>query len=251
MRVAQRAQPLHGLGLDDVEAALALDGLEDDRGDARGLDVGLEQVLDGLLGLVQRHSLAGERDVIDLRREGAEAGLVRLHLAGERHGEQAAPMESAAEGDHARALGVRARDFDGVLHRLGPGREQRGLLRKVAGRQRVELLGQRHVALVRHDLITSVGEALQLLLDGGDDFRMAMPGIEHRDAPGEVDVATAFDIPEFGALGAVGIKTGHHADAARRGRGPAGLQLFVAGMVHGGSLKIARLRPRRCASRWS
>ncbi len=225
--VAQRAQPLHRLGLNDVEATLALDRLEDDCGHARGLDVGLEQQFHRLFRLVEAGAVAGKRSVIDLGRKGAEAGLVGLHFSGERHGKQAAAVEGAAKGNHPWALGVGAGNLDGVFHRLSAGGEQRGFLGVAAGREGVELFGQADIAFIRHDLIAGVGEVLQLLLQRGDDLGMAMADVHHRDAAGEVDIALAFDVPQLGALGAVGVEAGHHAHAAGRGSGAARLELFI------------------------
>jgi hypothetical protein len=58
---------------------------------------------------------------------------------------------------------------------------------------------------------------------------MAVAGVEHRDAGGEVDVFAAFDVPQRRVLGALGIEAAHHAHAARRGREAAGLEFGVGG----------------------
>ena len=200
---------------------------------AARFDVGLEDLRDGLLHVGQRRVRVGEGRVVDLGREGPEAGLVGLHLAGQRDREQAAAVERAVEGDHAGAFGVITRDLDRVFDRLGTGREQRGLLLVAARRQGVELLGQRDVALVGHDLVAGVRVALELRGDRTDHLRVAVAGVHHRDAAGEVDVAVAFDVPEFGVVGTVGEERAHHADATRRRGGLAGHQLFVLGVVHG------------------
>ena len=42
-----------------------------------------------------------------------------------------------------------------------------------------------------------------------------MPGVEHADATGEVDVALPLDVPDLGILGAGGEDLRQHADAAR------------------------------------
>ena len=170
--------------------------------------------------------------MVKLRREGPELRFVGLHLARQRDGEQAAAVEGAAEGDDASALRVGAGNLDRVLDRLGTGAEQRSLLRVRAGRQRIELLGQRDVALVWHHLVAGVRKALELCLDRGDDLRVAVAGVHHRDAAGEVDVAPTFDVPQLGVLGVVGEEGAHHTDPARRRRGLASHQLFVGGVVH-------------------
>ena len=58
-------------------------------------------------------------------------------------------------------------------------------------------------------------EPRKLCFDGADDFGMAVPGIEHADAAGEIDVALAFHVPDLGVLGARRKYLRHHADAAR------------------------------------
>ena len=45
-------------------------------------------------------------------------------------------------------------------------------------------------------------------------FGMAVAGVEHGDAAGEIDVALALDVPELGVLGALGEDPGRMADAA-------------------------------------
>ena len=45
-------------------------------------------------------------------------------------------------------------------------------------------------------------EILALLLDRLDDFRMRMAHIQHADAADEIDIALAFNVPQFRALGA-------------------------------------------------
>ena len=148
-----------------VEAAFALDRLDDDRRHLLGLDVGLEQLRDGLERIVHRHAVQRDRHrhVVDAGRERAEAGLVGRDLAGQRQAHAGAAMEGAAERDHAGAPGGAAGDLDRVLDRFGAGGEEGGLLGVLARRQRIDLLGQLDRALVGHDLVGGVGEALELL----------------------------------------------------------------------------------------
>ena len=92
-------------------------------------------------------------------------------------------------------------------------------------RNRVQPLGEAHVGLVRRDLEADVAERLQLLLDGGNDLRMLMTGVDHGDAGAEVDIALAVLAPDLGVLGALGIDRGRMADAARHGRHSALMKL--------------------------
>ena len=126
-------------------------------------------------------------------------------------------MEAAGKGDDGVAAGGGAGDLDGVLERLGAGRHEDRLLFERAGNQRVQPLGERDVVLVGHHLVAGVGEALELILDGLDHLRVAVAGVEHRDAGSEVDVAAAFDIPDLGILGAVGENLRLDTDAAGDG----------------------------------
>jgi hypothetical protein len=50
-----------------------------------GLNVALEQLFDGALGVRQIGAMAGVRHVVNLGRERAKAGFVGLHFSGERH----------------------------------------------------------------------------------------------------------------------------------------------------------------------
>ncbi len=131
-----------------------------------------------------------------------------------------------------RALGVRARDLHRVFDRLGAGGEQRRLLGVRARRELVQLLGERHVALIRHNLVAGVREALQLRLDRRDHLRVAVADVHHRDAAGEVDVALSLHVPQLGAQRALGEEGAHDADAAWRGCRLAGHQVFVLRVVH-------------------
>jgi len=111
-------------------------------------------------------------------------------------------VEGVFETDHGRAPGVSARDLDGVLDRLCAARQQQRFLGRAAGRQRVQLFGEPHVALVRRHHEAGVQEAIRLRMQRGDHARLAMPGIETADAAREIEVAVAVHILDDGAFGA-------------------------------------------------
>ena len=84
-------------------------------------------------------------------------------------------MVAVVERDDGLPPGGRAGDLDGVLDGLGAGVEQRRALLVVAGRQRVELLADGDVALVRRDHEARVRERGDLVLDRLDDERRSLP----------------------------------------------------------------------------
>ena len=138
--------------------------------------------------------LVRERDAVDLGRERAEPGLVRVRLRGEREREERAAVEAALEADHGRAARVAARELDGVLDGLGARVEERGLGRARERRERDEALGVLDVDLVGDDREVGVEEARGLLLHRSDDARMRMADVEAADAAREVDEAVAVDV---------------------------------------------------------
>ena len=118
----------------DVETTFTLHGLNDDRGNLLRLDVCFEQAMQGIDAVldadaVHRHR---ERQVIDAGRHRTEAALVGVDFTGQAHGHHGAAMEATGKCDHAWALGVRARDFNGVFDSFGAGGDEQRLFRCVA-----------------------------------------------------------------------------------------------------------------------
>src|SRR5206468_50527 len=103
------------------EAALAENGLDDDRRDALGRDVGFEELLErGDRALAAPAAIFIRKGgLVDLGRVGAEVLLVGLDRAGEGEREQGAAVEGTAEADDRGAAGRRAGDLHGVLDGLG------------------------------------------------------------------------------------------------------------------------------------
>src|SRR5215471_16719056 len=174
--LAELAQEIEGR---DVEAALALHRLDHHGGDPRGLDVRLEQELERTERILRGHVVELVRigDVINLAREGAEAALIGIDLAGERHGHERAAVEAADEGDDRRTLGGIAGDLNRVLNRFRAGGEEDGLVRALAGRETVQLLRERDIGLVGRHLETGVCEALELRLYRLHYLGMTVPGV--------------------------------------------------------------------------
>ena len=122
---------------------------------------------------------------------------------------------SAGEGDGAAAPGCRAGDFHRVLHRFRPGGDQQGFLGEITGHLLVHLFAQRQVRLVGQYLKAGMRQLFQLVFDGGDNLRMQMAGIEHRDTAGKIEIFPAFHVPHPAVLRAFGEDRVDLADAAR------------------------------------
>ncbi len=203
MLVADLAKPDDELVRRGDEPALALDGLEDDRSDVLGSDECQERVAQRSECVGSRGAAIGvrERDAIDLGRERAETGLVRMGLRGESQREHRPAVERALECDHGVTAGVRASELDGVLDRLGACVEEGRLGGAGERREREQPFGQLRVHLVRHDSEVRVRELLELLLGSGDHVRMRMADVQTADATGEVDEDVAVDVDDRGPVG--------------------------------------------------
>jgi hypothetical protein len=129
-----------------------------------------------------------------------------------------------------------------------PVEKERRFGRAVNRHDVVDALGQAHVFGIRHHLVATVGEALQLRRNGGLHLGVHVPGVEHGNAPGKVDEAAALDVPELGVFGVADEKVAHHPHAARRGRQAAGVPVCIGlgggqlagggGCVHGRAFKV-------------
>ncbi|SSM11754.1 Uncharacterised protein [Klebsiella pneumoniae] len=102
-------------------------------------------------------------------------------------------MIGAGEGDSAAAPGCRAGDLHRVLHRFRPGGDQQGFLGEITGHLLIHLFAQRQIRLIGQHLEAGMRQLFQLVFDGGDNLRMQVAGIEHRDTAGKdrVDLADA------------------------------------------------------------
>ena len=139
----------------------------------------------------------GIRHAVDLGRERAEPGLVRMRLRRQRERHAACGRGSAPS--NAMIAGrprVRARELDGVLDRLRAGVEERRLRGAAERRDREQPLGERDVDLVRDHREVGVEEARGLLLHGLDDMRVRVADVQAADAAREVDERVAVDVGE-------------------------------------------------------
>ena len=229
MLVAQRAQALQEFWRCHVETAFALHRFDDDGSDAAGYNIVLENRLDRSDGFIDADTVQriGKLGVEDLWRKGAKTGFVGCHFAGQPQGKQRAAVVTAGKSNDGSAFGVSAGNLDRVLNRLGTRGQEQGFLWKVARGQGVDALSQFDIRLVGQHLKTGVGVKVELGFDGGNHRRVAMPGVEHRNATGKVDVAFAFDIPYLGVFTAGDEDFVALANAARDGSAPPGHQVGI------------------------
>src|SRR5262249_34292673 len=125
------------------------------------------------------------------RREAATLLWLRCRKRERSHG---APMKCAIERDYILPFRVIAGELEGTFNGLGTRVSVVELVRSAHGSDRAQALGQ-----LRHLLIIEIGaghmdEFRRLLLDGGNDFRMRMPGRDDGDSRGEIQEFVAFHI---------------------------------------------------------
>ena len=254
VQVADLAQAAQiGRGRRD-EAALAEDGLDDDRRHlARGdhVDEGLLEA--GELALhegleVESATVAevvGKGQPVDLGGERATSDLV-ARLRGQRHAHHRPAVEGLRVAEDGLPPGGLARELDRVLDRLRPGVEQHRLGGPAVRQDAHELLAQGDIGLVRGHVDARVDEAGRLLLDRAHDVRVAVPDVHHADAAREIDEVRAVGVHETGAgRGRCGGLAGELTDCTRH-HGAASLdELIVVG--HGSdSGLLAETRVTRC-----
>ena len=200
-----------------IEAAFALHGFKDDRGHAGRVQIGLEQLGDARHRILGRNAVnfLREGDVIDVGHHRAEALLVGINLAGQRHAQEGAAMEGPAKGDDGIAARGDARNLDRVFHSLGARGHEHGFLGEIARNSGVQTLGQTDVVFIGQHLMAGVREFRQLLGHGVHHLGVAMAGVDHGDTGGKVDIAVALDVPDFRVQRALDIDLGLNPDPAR------------------------------------
>ena len=144
------------------------------------------------------------RNMAGLDQQGIE-GLAAPHAAADRQGAQGVAVIALAPGDEAVAR--RLADFQEVL----AGQLERRLVGlgaagdvvdpgQVARRPGDQVLGQGFRGLGGEEGAVDVGDAVDLLLDGPDHRRVAVPQTGHRGTAGGVQVAFAGAVDDIGAL---------------------------------------------------
>ena len=198
----QLAQPVQERRRRHDVAALALDRLDDDRGDL----VGRGEVHEELLG-DERQALRGTRvgaaveaigirvrRVVHARHERPEAAPLDRLAGGQRQRAQRSAVKRAEERDDPLPLRVIARQLDRRLGRLGAGVGEERADVAVDRRDRGERLGQPDLRLVVEVRPRHVDELLRLIGDRAHDVGMRDAGRVDRDAGGAIEEAVAVDV---------------------------------------------------------
>ena len=133
-------------------------------------------------------------DVVHVRQQRPEAGVLARLARGERHRPGAPPVERPSEGDDRGAPGGVARQLDRALRRLGAGvGEEHPLPRRARGEPRQPLAEGGH-ALVVEVGAADVEEPSGRVLDRLDHRGVVVAGGADRDPGHEVEEAVAVDI---------------------------------------------------------
>ena len=212
MLVADLAQPGQEGRRSGEVAALALDGLDHDRGHiAGGHDPAQDRVAQHLelRAAVASRVLAPGADarewrMLDHWQQGPEARPLPNLRVGQRERAHGATVEAALEGDDPRPSGVEAGELDRTLNRLRSGVAQEDTRRLGKGGDARELLAEFDVARLVEVGGRDVDQPLGLLLDGGHDRGVAVAGGDDRDARCKVEEPIA-------------VHVDHHVAAARLG----------------------------------
>ena len=204
--VADAPQLLHEHRRRNHVSALALDWLHKDCRHFLRRQDGLEQLLFDVARTAQGERLALLRTahttaihvriahVRHTRNQRTKAPLL-LRLRGrQRYRSHRASVKRAQERDHVLPLGVVARQLERAFHGLGARVAVVNLVRPLHGRDLRQPLRQRHHALVVEIGARHVDQLARLLLNRGDDFRMAVSGRGHGNSRREVQKLVAIHV---------------------------------------------------------
>jgi hypothetical protein len=95
--------------------------------------------------------------------------------------------------------------------------DEKSLLREVARHHLVQLLADRDIVDIGRGLERGVRDLVKLVAHALDHLRMAMAGVVDGDAGGKIDVALAFDVPQFGVLRLLDVDVEMFRQASRNG----------------------------------
>jgi hypothetical protein len=205
--VAEGAQLAQERGGSGVEAAFALDRLDDDRRHRRRRDLVAEQRPEGthrtggrrLLVVAEVAVDVGERRQVDRRQERFVAEPVVDARAGDRGGAEGPAVEGAPEGDDAGPPGDAAGELERGLDRLGAGVAEEDRVERIradVGQHALPAADRLEVA----ERVADVEQLVGLVLDRGRDRRMVVAQRGRGDAAGEVQEAASGRVVEGVAL---------------------------------------------------
>ena len=198
---SRRRSASHPAGGHDV-AALALDRLDEDRGDVARVGQLREQHLLDVRGAGQRVGVVriGVRRVEGAGRDDAEPGPLAGLARRQRQAAERAAVERPEEGDHVRPAGVVAGELERGLDRLGAGvgEEHPGVGHRGERGQALADVGvDREVEVGR----AVVQDVVDLGVDRRVDGRVGVAGGGDGDAGVEVEEAVAVDVLDHAAPG--------------------------------------------------
>ena len=210
--VADLAQALHEGDRRDNISTLAQHRFDQDGGGLFGSGLRGEQIFELfqriLGGFCFRHLQAeGIRERRDkhARRQRTKARAIDRLGCGQRHRAGRAPVEGAAEDDDVLPACGDARDLDRILQRFraGVGKEEESI-------EGGTILRSSSISCSIGLWMTMIRLRMQekpsLFADGFDHFRVAVTGIGHADAAGEVQQFPSIIGVDVGAFGALGNK---------------------------------------------
>ena len=212
--VGDLAQPAQEARRRHDVAALAEDGLDDERGDLVGEDDLVEEQVEALLpvagagvdgvGAAGRPIAVRVVGVVDGAGQRLEVAAIDVLGAGQRHGLRGPAVEAAAEGDDGRPAGRHPGQLDGGLDGLGARVREEGAPWP-AGQEVRQPLVQPQPGLVEDDVLLAVEQLHRLGGDGGSHARVGMPRVGHADARAVVEVAAAIAIDEPRAFASLDV----------------------------------------------
>ena len=168
-------------------AALTELGLDHDRGGFAGSGLRLEEEAHLFEAPVGVPVVDREGRHEDARRQRRVAGAVARLRRRHRHRLVGAPVEAPLEHDRVRPAGRLLGELDRALGRLGA-RVRKEEPVDAVGRDLGELVGELLEQGMAIHVHLRVDELRRLLLDRGDDLRVAVTGARDRDARREVEV---------------------------------------------------------------
>src|SRR5690606_13135276 len=133
----------------------------------------------------------------------AKGGLARRGFTVHRLGHKGTAMITAVKTDHVGLTGCRAGNLDRIFQSLGTGIGQHDFGVALYRNHFTEFLSQFYVALVRHNGLTGMHQLIQLGFDRFNDFRMAVPDIEHTNTTGKINHTLTVGVPDLGIQGVV------------------------------------------------